>query len=159
MRLRLAVCLGLCITFIGSSMAFAQQNQPGLKSNTTVVRRQKAPPVKSRSAGNTEANTSLQKPPEMPGITFPNAKFIYGFSADGKGGRSMAARFEVPDQSSSVISYYKQSLANTGWKIYPSDKPDQLNAECAQYKSSVTITTFKSPKPGCEVLFGYAVKY
>ncbi len=158
MKLRLSIFLTLISVFCSSNLAFAQQNPPTLKSTTTVVRRQKAPPLKTRSAGNSEIN-NLEKPPEMPGITFPNAKFLYGFSSELKGSRSMGARFEVPEQGSSVISYYKQNLANTGWKVYPSDKPDQMSAESTQYKSSVTITTFRSSKPGCEVLFGYAVKY
>lgn len=157
MRLRLSITICFCSIFSSSGFAIAQQNQPELKSNTTVVRRQKSPPLKSRSTGD-EIN-NLKAPPEMPGISFPNAKFLYGFSSEVKGGRSMGARFEVPDQSAAVISYYKQSLPNTGWKVFPSDKPDTLSAQSAQYKSSVTITTFKSAKPGCEVLFGYAVKY
>ena len=129
-------------------------DNPPLKSPTKVIKRGKAAPDSRNNSG--AELKSADKPPEMPGITFPNAKFLYGFNTETKKGRNMGARFECPDSGPNVIAYYKGALKSSGWLLSEEGvKENQVCASHKQYKSSVTITTLKSSKPGCQVLFSY----
>lgn len=100
----------------------------------------------------------IKEPPQMPGISFPGGKFLYGFKNQTQTGTAMGARFLVADQSSSVIAYYRSVLEKSGWKIASKASYDnKVYASNQQYRSTVSITTFPSRKGGCEVYFTYGM--
>lgn len=125
---------------------------------TKAVHRSRGPKPPARNSEGADLK-SLDRPPDMPGITFPNAKFLYGFSTETKTGRNMGARFEVPDSAQGVINYYRTALKSTGWLVNEEGKikANQLSASNKQMKSAVTITTMQSPKSGCQVYFSYGM--
>lgn len=150
MRRDLKSALSLLLLLCVASPGLAADN----KGPTKVIKRGRPAPESRNSAGAEIKN--MEKPPDMPGITFPNAKFLYGYNSETKKGRNMSARFEVPDAGPNVIAYYKSALKSSGWKVNEEGvKENQVVASNTQYKSSVTITALKSSKPGCQVLFSY----
>lgn len=115
-------------------------------------------PIK-RSATETERVGQLKAPPEMPGISFPNGKFLGGFRNQEAGGTSMGARFHVNDSSSSVIAYYRGALKSGGWTLNEqASRDNRIYASNIQAKSSVTIQTLRGAGSGCDVYFTYGMK-
>lgn len=137
----------------------AQDSKPPVNP-TKVVHRAKGPKIPARNSEGADLK-GLEKAPDMPGVNFPNAKFMYGFSTETKSGRNMGARFQVPDSPTAILGYYRDNLKNNGWKVLDGDgkmKPNQVVATHKQYRSTVTITTLQSPKPGCLVQFSYGMR-
>ncbi len=131
------------------------KDQVGTRSKG--VHKSKAPPVKSRSTDGNETHL-VSKAPDMPGITLPSGKFLYGFENPSKNGRTMGARFAVPDSPSAIISFYRDALKNGGWTLNEQACTDKsVFAWNQRYGSSVTVTAFKS-SAGCEVYFTYGIK-
>lgn len=61
---------------------------------------------------------TLTKQAEMPGIPIPpGAKWKYGQITRDKNGTSIAQRFATPNDMASLATWYKQSLAQFGWKV------------------------------------------
>ena len=118
-----------------------------------------APPQKKAKVMQTlqERSNQMKSPPEMPGITFPNGKFLYGYRKDEGRGQVMGARFKVNDSSSNVIAYYRGALQAGGWNISPASRDKNVYATNTRLGASVTVQTFTS-SPGCDVYFSYAVK-
>lgn len=155
MKIELRIGLSILIPLVLLAPCFAQQ--PNSKSTTTVVRRQKSPPLSSRNSGGAELK-STDKPPDMPGVTLPSQKFLYGYNRENKDGRNLGARFEVPEQASAVITYYQNSLKSSGWLLSEENvKSNTIVATNKQYKAALTVMTFKSAKSGCQVNFAYGV--
>lgn len=104
-----------------------------------------------------ERQNQSKSPPDMPGITFPNGKYLYGYQkAEGRG-QVMGARFQVSDSSSNVIAYYRGALQGSGWTILPASRDKNIYATNQRLGASVTVSTFHHA-PGCDVYFNYAVK-
>ncbi|MBX9686901.1 MAG: hypothetical protein K2X27_09380 [Candidatus Obscuribacterales bacterium] len=138
----------------------AQNSKPAEAANsTTVTVHRKAPRIQSRNSGGTELKM-LERAPEMPGITYPNGKFLYGFNTEVKNGRNIGARFEVPDSGSSVVAYYRSNLKNLGWRVTEEGvKANEVVAHNPQSKATVTITAYTAPgKAGCEVYFSCGIR-
>ncbi len=104
-----------------------------------------------------ERKNQVKAPPEMPGITFPNGKFLYGYQKAESTGQVMGARFQVSDSSSNVIAYYRSSLQGTGWTINPASHDKNIYATNPRMGATVNVQTFNHP-PGCDVYFNYTIK-
>lgn len=143
--------------FVDNNIVWADNKPP--VNPTRAVHRTRGPKVPARNSEGADLK-ALEKPPDMPGISFPNAKFLYGFNTETKTGRNLGARFEVPDSPSSVLNYYRETLKQNGWKVNEEGKikANQVVASHKQYKSAVTITTLQSPKAGCQVYFSYGMR-
>lgn len=143
---------GLFLLLALVSLPSSADDRPQQSPNRSKgVRKGRGPKVQSRSSEGQELK-STERPPDMPGVSLPNGKFVYGFNT----GKNMGARFEVPDSPSSLLGYYKTALKNSGWKVAEQGiKPNQVVASHQQLKSSLTITTMASSKPGCQVYFSY----
>ncbi|MBX9569911.1 MAG: hypothetical protein K2X77_13520 [Candidatus Obscuribacterales bacterium] len=140
MNLLRVVSLVLCIAIVCSTEpAHAQKKQ---QRNRQVLQ---------------ERANQAKTPPEMPGITFPNGKFLYGYRKDEGRGQVMGARFQVPDSSSNVIAYYRSALQSSGWTINPASHDKNMYATNTRLGATVTVQTFNHP-PGCDVYFSYAMK-
>lgn len=60
----------------------------------------------------------LPKPVELPGVPVPpGAKFKYGQVTRDKGVTSIAERFATGHDMASLVTWYKQSLEQYGWKV------------------------------------------
>ncbi len=138
----------------GNLQAGAEDN----KGTTKVIHRSRGPKVPARNSASAQDLKSPERPPDMPGITLPNGKFLYGYNIENKnGGRNLGARFEVADQGPSVINYYKTALKSSGWNVNEEGaKENEVVASHPQFKATVTITTYPSTsRPGCQAYFSY----
>ncbi len=152
-----SISLSALIAISVQSESFAK-NQQVKGSRVKGVHKAKSAPVTSRSSDGTDI-TALDRAPDMPGITYPNGKFLYGFNTQTKDGRNMGARFQVTDQATTIINYYRDSLKTGEWSINEQACNDHtLFATSKRFNSAVTITAYKSSKPGCEVYFTYGGK-
>lgn len=151
--------LSLACLFLFQALSMEAIADDKAPNPTKAVHRSKGPKPAARNSEGADLK-SLDRPPEMPGISFPNAKFLYGFSTETKIGRNMGARFQVPDSAQGVINYYRTALKSTGWNVNEEGKikPNQLSATNKQLKGAVTITTLQSPKSGCQVYFSYGLR-
>lgn len=104
-----------------------------------------------------ERKNQAKAPPEMPGITFPNGKFLYGYQKAEGNGQIMGARFQVGASSSDMIAYYRAALQSGGWTINPASHDKNIYATNPRMGATVNVQTFNHP-PGCDVYFNYTIK-
>ena len=156
MNLRLTCsCIFLLLVAASSTAAIAEP-PPGTRFLTKVTKTKKGPVRTSR--GTEEGVSAVKAPPEMPGVTFPSGKFLYGFKNVVKNGVNMGARFKVNDSPSAVLAYYRSALSGGDWKEN-STSHNQYVATNAKLRSTVTVQTYKSSvEGGCEVYFLYGAK-
>jgi hypothetical protein len=103
--------------------------------------------------------TFMDKPPDMPGISFPGkpATFVSGFFIEKTGARG--ARFKVPESADAVLSYYHGALNGGGWVCAkPEPGKTAIVAENQHQRTSCQVSVYPSKyRPGCDVQFLYSV--
>ena len=129
--------------------------------NVVVIEMAHAAPPKSKKQNVTQAmqerQSTIQAPPEMPGVQYPPGKFLGGYQkAEGRG-QIIGARFKVGNSSSDVIAWYRASLQGGGWTISPASRDKTIYANMPKSGASVTIQAMGGP-PGCDVYLNYALK-
>lgn len=100
---------------------------------------------------------AVDKPPDMPGLTLPHGKYVYGFDNDNRnGGRNKGANFEVPDSPEAVANYYRGALSSGGWELCKEAcKGNKVVAINKQLHCAVNITA-SMYRPGSVVAITYS---